>query len=208
MATLTSMEKRADSQDGLGERRRRELVEATIRSIARHGIADASVEKITDEAGMSRSAIRYHFGSKGDLLVAVYRSIADDFRRRLDRPMEGGVRRHPLARINAWFEILFRPPYLQRHMLSAWIGLTHAAETDPQLRATNREIYGWQRASLAQDLAEAAAHKGVSLDADRAAAALMALMDGLWLELTIDPDKFDPKDGETICKDFVQRLLR
>ena len=48
---------------------------------------------------------------------------------------------------------------------------------------------------------------GVALDAHRAATALIALMDGLWLELTLDAEAFSPGEAEAACLDYIDGLF-
>jgi len=191
----------------MAEARRGELIQATIRSIARDGIAEASVERITETAGVSRGLVRYHFRSKSELWAEAYRSLCNELRNRLQlvlpsRPADA------MSQLNALIEIILQPPVFREEMLSAWYGFWHAAKTDPSLRAVNREIYGWYRDFVRGLLATAAQERGLEIDLDRATDGFVALNDGLWLELSIDPKAFKPGYGEAICKDYVAQLLK
>jgi len=55
----------------LATERRTQVLEATARCLARHGLAGATLERISQESGMSRSHIRYYVGNRDDLLLAV-----------------------------------------------------------------------------------------------------------------------------------------
>lgn len=59
---------------------RERLIEATIRVIAREGLASTSTRKIAAEAGMNLAMLHYYFGNKDDLLTAVYQSILQTVR--------------------------------------------------------------------------------------------------------------------------------
>jgi len=50
------------------EERTRQIVEATIRTIGAHGITGASLERIAEEAGMSRGHVRHFVGNREQLL--------------------------------------------------------------------------------------------------------------------------------------------
>ncbi len=198
---------RPRSKAEMAEARRGELIQATIRSIARDGIAEASVERITETAGVSRGLVRYHFRSKSELWAEAYRSLCNELRNRLQlvlpsRPADA------MSQLNALIEIILQPPVFREEMLSAWYGFWHAAKTDPSLRAVNREIYGWYRDFVRGLLATAAQERGLEIDLDRATDGFVALNDGLWLELSIDPKAFKPGYGEAICKDYVAQLLK
>jgi len=56
-------------------------------------------------------------------------------------------------------------------------------------------------------MTEAARDRGVALDARRAALALTALIDGFWLEWTLDPEAFSRDEALGGCLDFLDRLL-
>ncbi len=56
------------------------LLEAALRQFAAVGFDGASLQRIADEAGMSKSSVLYHFGSKESLLDAALRPAVDDLR--------------------------------------------------------------------------------------------------------------------------------
>ena len=49
---------------------------------------------------------------------------------------------------------------------------------------------------------------GAGLDAHRAATALTALIDGLWLEHALDPEAFGADQAEAVCLDYLDRLFQ
>jgi AcrR family transcriptional regulator len=54
------------------EQRRREIVEAAWRLVARGGFAAATMREIAAEAGFANGALKYYFDSKDDLLIAAF----------------------------------------------------------------------------------------------------------------------------------------
>ena len=58
-----------------GEDRRAEIIAATIRVLARDGIAATTTRKIATEAHVNQATLRYYFGSKDDLLFAVLQEM-------------------------------------------------------------------------------------------------------------------------------------
>ncbi|MCT2589522.1 TetR family transcriptional regulator [Streptomyces sp. N2-109] len=61
-----------------GERRRQELIEATLRVVAREGVTGVSHRAVSREAGLSPTAAAYHFDSIDDLLTAALTSCMDE----------------------------------------------------------------------------------------------------------------------------------
>jgi AcrR family transcriptional regulator len=70
---VTSGERAAIGADEVRER----LVDATIRVLARDGLAQASARAIAAEAGSANGLIFYHFGSMDGLLAATARTLGD-----------------------------------------------------------------------------------------------------------------------------------
>ena len=198
---MTARTARADAVD-----RRRDLIAATVRSIAEHGFADATVERICAAAGVSRGLISHYFAGKDDLLLATYRQLTDELgaeTARVARARGGG----PVDKLRAAIEASFRPPVFDFAKVSVWVAFWSEARTRPDLRALNRDLYRGYRAAIARLMAEAARERGIALDAHGAAVALTALIDGLWLEWSLDPDAFSPEIAETVCLDYLDGLF-
>jgi len=56
------------ARPSVAEERVRQIVDATTRTIAAHGITGASLERIAEEAGMSRGHVRHFVGNREELL--------------------------------------------------------------------------------------------------------------------------------------------
>ena len=61
------------------EQRAKEIISAFERCIARNGIAGAQLEKIADESGIQRPALRHFIGNRDQLILALTKSIADEY---------------------------------------------------------------------------------------------------------------------------------
>ena len=70
----TTPDGRATRWEGHNLQRRRELVEATLRAIRRHG-AGVGMDEVAAEAGTSKTVIYRHFGGRTGLYVAVVESV-------------------------------------------------------------------------------------------------------------------------------------
>ncbi|MCD2186479.1 TetR/AcrR family transcriptional regulator [Actinomycetospora soli] len=68
-----------DGRRRRGATRRRELLDATLRVVARGGPAGVSQRRVADEAGMPPSAVLYHFASVDDLLVSTLVEVNDRY---------------------------------------------------------------------------------------------------------------------------------
>jgi AcrR family transcriptional regulator len=71
-----------------GEKAQR-IVEAMRRSVARHGTAGSTFERVAREAGVSRGLLHYYFGTKEQLLVEAVRRACELRLERLERQLAG-----------------------------------------------------------------------------------------------------------------------
>lgn len=74
-----------DAQD---PRSRERLLRAAVAVFDRKGYAAASVREIVEQAGITKPALYYHFGSKEGILVAILEEGARQFERALARAVE------------------------------------------------------------------------------------------------------------------------
>ncbi len=77
----------------------------------------------------------------------------------------------------------------------------------PEIRAVHDKTYGKYRSileSLLGQLAESGATPPFRLRP--AAIALSALLDGLWVELSLSPTTFKPREAIALCEDWVNAL--
>jgi len=75
------------------------------------------------------------------------------------------------------------------------------------LKKLNRQLYIQDRETYQKTFDEIAVKRGKTIDSRRAAISLGALMDGLWLEWSLDPKGFTPEEAEAACLDFVVRTF-
>src|SRR5260370_40485455 len=65
---------------GMEPIRRQQLIDATIVSIGRYGLADTTVQRISQAAGVSSGIIHHYFGGKNELLEATMRRLLQSLR--------------------------------------------------------------------------------------------------------------------------------
>ena len=187
------------------EARRRALIEATLESLAAGGLAAVSVRDVAARAGVSIGLVRHHFGSFGTLLVAAYRHTTQEIDRALAAAVEAAGP-DPRARMDAFLAASFAADIVDRDLLSAWLGFWGLVRIDPAAAALHAQTYGAYRGrieGLLGDLRPA----GDRTDLTQGAIALAALLDGLWLELCLDPTTFSPRDAIGMTGRWVDGFL-
>ncbi|WP_380496787.1 TetR/AcrR family transcriptional regulator [Streptoalloteichus tenebrarius] len=76
---VRSEQGRVDGRRAKGERRRREIIEATLRVIEREGVSAVTHRVVAREAGVPTTATTYYFAGLHDLLVAALTTAAEDY---------------------------------------------------------------------------------------------------------------------------------
>ena len=187
--------------------RREALVEATIRCLKSGGLEAASVRKISAEAGISVGLINHHFPSKEDLIAAAYRVVAVDM---LDSTWQEAMAAGEGAR--AQLSGFFRGSFsVYRHdpdALKVWMAFWTLTGQSPQVKAVHDETYRDYRAHLEMLLKNLCDDPTeVSFDVRLAAIGLSSIIDGLWLELCLNPKTFTLDEGVQLCETWVDGLV-
>ena len=81
------------------EERRQDFIEATIKVIAKHGIANATTRRIATAADSPLASLHYVFHTKEDLLYAVYESLINLPQQSLQQAPAGGTPAESVADI-------------------------------------------------------------------------------------------------------------
>ena len=166
--------------------RRTEILEATIRVLARDGLAQASTRKLAAEAGINQATLLYHVGSKDELLLAVLREMMNQTREIvLDAADERLTLREAIARsIRAFWHHVETSPELQVMQYE----LTLYALRNPDAAWLAREQYSGYGEVVEGVLRDACERQGITcaVPYDALARFIVAGLDGLILQFVSD----------------------
>ncbi|WP_242445940.1 TetR/AcrR family transcriptional regulator [Sphingopyxis lindanitolerans] len=181
--------------------RRADLIDATAACLAEHGLAGTNVRAICAKAGVSPGLLRHYFAGIGDLVAATYAATSD----RMDTIFAAavaGAGDDPRARLHAYLTASFRSPVTDPELLGAWTAFWALARSDARMAEIHAASYASYRARLGELLAACGA-----ADAGRLAVLLTALVDGLWLELSLDSTSFGAEAAVEMVERAVAALL-
>ncbi|MFJ2744303.1 TetR/AcrR family transcriptional regulator [Streptomyces sp. NPDC087440] len=189
--------------------RRRQLVEAAIRAMARDGVAKTTTRSVVAEAGVSLSVFHYCFDSKQELLEAVMDTISEhsesDVLARLapgDSPLRETVR----AGLQAYWDHVLA--HRGEHMLT--YELTQYALREPGYEHLARRQYERYLTAHLKVIRQLTAALGVTLTVPEPTAAryLAALTDGLTLNFLVLGDEAKAAEVLDTVADQVLALVR
>ncbi len=200
---VTAKRERPETQAEINEFRRMRLMESTIRLMAEKGVGGATVRAITADAGVSHGLIGHYYPTKDDLLVAslqhLFSGVAEDVRRQID-----AAGPDPLVRLRALPEGLFSASVFTAQNRAAFLALWHEIRFNDAVRDANRDFYSGYRQRV-RALFQAVA--GPDVDVEQAVTGLIALSDGLWLEISIGAGEANPDKAVALCHAFIDQQL-
>ncbi len=173
------------------EERRQQLVDATMKCIARKGIGSTTLADVAKEAGLSQGIVNLHFDSKDNLLRETLRSLANDYRLQFDRALERAGPA-PADRLLALLRLDFKPSVCDRAKLAVWFAFWGEVKSRPTYRRICDEsdrYYDSVMEKLCGDIIEEGGYDTVS--AATATEALSSMSNGLWLSNLISPGSWD-----------------
>jgi AcrR family transcriptional regulator len=171
--------------------RRRELGEALWRVVLREGIEAASVRKVAAEAGVSNGSLRHVFPSQSELLTFAMQLIVDEVSRRVaTADASGEVRDVVEHRLQS---LLVLDPET-RAVFDVWLAFISRARVDASLRPLRDQTHAQVRNLCRQSVETLGAHGKArpELDVGHETERLHALIDGLAMHATLDPEITPP----------------
>jgi TetR/AcrR family transcriptional repressor of bet genes len=176
------------------ERRRRQLIDSTMASIAKRGFAETTMGDVAKGANLSHGIVNFHFKSKDQLLVETLRYVTEEYRGVWTRAVEKagpGV----ADKLAAHYLADLDPAVCTRKKLAVWHAFYGEAKSRPVYRSIC-DASDQQRIDAGIELVRQIIAEGGyrHLDPEAMARGLDALTDGLWIQLLLSTDKFD-RDG-------------
>ncbi|MEX0300363.1 MAG: transcriptional regulator BetI [Kordiimonas sp.] len=160
---------------GMQPIRRQQLIDATIRTIARVGYADTTVGRIAKDASLSVGIISHYFGGKQALLEAtmarVLFELHDAYLTKLQTTSNSRERLSAIVATN------FEEDQYQPEVVRAWLAFWAQVPFSPKLKRL-QYIYGRRLTSnISNDLRSLVPAHAISEGAQLFA----SLIDGFWL---------------------------
>jgi TetR/AcrR family transcriptional repressor of bet genes len=186
--------------------RREALVQATLRCLKKYGHSGVSVRRISAAAGVSIGLINHHYPRKSSLVAETYENLALSLQDSIRAQAENSAAT-PRARLSNFFHASFAPELLDPQLFNVWVVFWSMVEHSPEIRAVHDRTYGKYRSileTLLGELVKSGAAPPLKLRS--AAIALSAVLDGLWVELSLSSSTFKPREAIAICEDWVEAL--
>ena len=180
--------------------RREALIVACAQSLAGSGVQGTTVRAICTAAGVSPGLLRHYFDGIDALIAATYRWTGDRVQKALADAVAAAPQ-NPRDRLLAYLTASFAPPIADPDLLATWLAFWALTKTDAKIAQLHGEIYRDYRSDLEALLADY--QPG---DQRLTAVALTALVDGLWLELSLGNAPFSRAEAGHLVERWLDAL--
>ncbi|MDN3525585.1 transcriptional regulator BetI [Halomonas sabkhae] len=189
---------------GMEPIRRQQLIKATMAAIDDVGLADATVMRISRQAGVSAGIISHYFGGKDGLMEATMRQILNDLRDAVAARRRALSTPSPRAHLEAIIDGNFDRTQVTGPVAKTWLAFWASSMHQPQLQrlqnVNDRRLY----ANLCHQF-----RRLMPCETARdAARALAAMIDGLWLRGALTPEGLDSDHARRLARDYLDQLLQ
>ncbi|MDH5557628.1 MAG: transcriptional regulator BetI [Alphaproteobacteria bacterium] len=189
----------AGSRANVKHLRREQLIEATMKTIARFGYARTTMAHVAQAAGLSQGIVNFYFKTKEALLYETFVHLAQEYEALLERALERAGS-DPVAGLVAMIETDLGREVCTPTKIPVWLAFWAESRCRPKYRDLYRKLteqYSRQVHDLCGKLAAQRGYEG--LDLEMISIGFVALIDGFWVSIGIAPDAVGREKARKAC---------
>ena len=195
------------SRTATREKRRQQLIDATMKCIARKGMGSITLGDVAGAAGLSQGIVNLHFESKENLLNETLRYLADEYKTQFNRTLEKSVP-GAASKLRALMALDLSPSVLDRRKLAVWFAFWGEVKSRPRYQAIcekSDEYYDEIVRSLCSQLIAEGDYKNITALA--ISTALASMTNGMWLSCLISPKLFDRQNAMIAVDEYLHSIF-
>ncbi len=188
------------------EERHRQIIETTLACLARDGADGTSLRSVCRELGVAPSLVTHFFAGWHDLLSAAYGHLTEHFMAQLasllaeDFPTER-------ARLAALILHYLSTDWAGENTIGANIALWQLSRSVVDLKPQFSRFLRDRTRLLRKALGKLAKEAGADVNLADLTAGFILMLDGIWLELSINPGNIRQKRATQICWFWLDAAL-
>jgi TetR/AcrR family transcriptional regulator, transcriptional repressor of bet genes len=189
------------------EVRRQQLINATIESIAKHGISGTTMTTVTQFAGLSIGLVNFHFKTKQSLFEETLRFVAEEHREQWKKSVRK-ANLSPQAKLLAIVDAHYHPKICNRKKLAVWFGFYGQVAYRATYRDLMTEIDA-ERWETSIDLCNRIIAEGgyQNIKGHGVANTLEGLYDGFCLNILMYPQEFSSTDAKREIRNYLASIF-
>ena len=189
------------------EQRRQQLIDATMKCIARKGMGNTTLGDVAGEAGLSQGIVNLHFKSKDNLLAETLRYLADEYTSHFNKAYEKSGP-GPADKLLALVELDLRPSICDRRKVAVWFAFWGEVQSRPTYRKICDERDQYYDDTIERLAAEIIAEGDYQhITAESVAIVLNSMTNGLWLSFLISPRTFDRQKARDALLGYLSSVF-
>ena len=185
---------------GNADMRRRQLIEATLRSVEAHGLAKTTLATVAAEAGLSQGVAVFYYKSKTGLLVAALEDLYQAYEAHWHAALEAAGT-EPKAQLLALIEADFDASICNPSMLAVWYAYWGEQSFSPQYAAISQQ-FSSRRSAAIEEVCQSLVGDG---NARAVARWIDTLTDGYWHRIHLGSSTREAALADTLA--FLARIL-
>jgi AcrR family transcriptional regulator len=174
------------AQTNRGARTRRRLLDVTRRLLSESGPRSVTLDQVAARSEMAKTSILWHFGSKRELFLEALDEVIGDFEKAFSARYPGAS--SPAEKLGLFLRDYAEFMNENPHLGDVFFSFVFSDRSDEGARRRARDLYRVYRAMVANHIS--AALKG---SRQELAAAVVGLVDGVFIQWSLEPDALDPR---------------
>lgn len=199
--------KNRPQRSAIREKRRQQLIDATMKCIGRKGISGTTLADVAREAGLSQGIVNLHFDSKENLFTETLRRLAGEYRIQFDRSLERSGPA-PADKLMALMELDLRPSICERSKLAVWFAFWGEVKSRPTYRKIcddNDRYYDVVVEKLCREIIDEGEY--AYPQPSTTSLALTSMTNGMWLSFLISPQTWDRREAMDTVRNYLASVF-
>lgn len=155
-----------------------------------------TIDRICQQAGISRGLINHHFKTKDELLLRIYDRMTEHL-------VLAPTSIEPTTQLQEIIDASFDDNTFEKSNLRAWLAIWGQVATEQSLRSLHEQRYGEYKKRISACLRKIAKANSLDVNVGSVARQFIALIDGLWLEYCLHSHSFSLKTARRDCYAFL-----
>ncbi|MCK5274508.1 MAG: TetR family transcriptional regulator C-terminal domain-containing protein [Alphaproteobacteria bacterium] len=182
--------------------RREQLIEATMKTIARYGYARTTMAHVAKTAGLSQGIVNFYFKTKEALLYETFVHLAEEYETLIGEAL-ATAGDDPVDGLIAMIETDLGPRVCTPTKIAVWLAFWAESRSRPKYRDLYRKLaddYSRQVHELCEKLVARGGYEGLDLEA--ISVGFVALIDGFWVNLGVTPHFVEREKAKASCRAY------
>ena len=183
--------------------RRRQLIEAAIKSIAKRGLGDTTMAHVSQAAGLSQGIVNLHFDRKDNLLNETLNYIRPEYEEKWRNAIEN-TPDDPAQQLAALLRSDYNKKVADIQKLAVWFAFWGEAKSRPTYKKICQERvtdYSQSLTKIIDQLIEEGEYKNIKIP--QLVEGIIAMADGLWLNILISDQGFRRQNAEAVMMQYL-----